>query len=55
MVDDMTDANIIIAVVNRGEILVWRGLITVLIANKQLATAILKPEEILVATLAATT
>lgn len=42
-VDDMTEANIIIAVVKGGEFSARRGLNTVSIAKKQPATAALKP------------
>jgi hypothetical protein len=42
-VDDMTDANIIIAVVNGGEFSARSGLNTVSIAKKHPATAALKP------------
>lgn len=43
-VDDITEANIIIAVVNGGEFSARRGLNTVSMAKKQPATAALKPE-----------
>lgn len=43
-VDDITEANRIIAVVNGGEFSAWRGLSTVSIAKKQPATGALKPE-----------
>lgn len=43
-VDDITEVNIIIAVVNGGEFSARRGLNTVSIAKKQPATAALKPE-----------
>jgi hypothetical protein len=43
-VDDITDANIIIAVVNGGEFSALRGLNTVSMAKKHPATAALKPE-----------
>ena len=43
-VDDTTEANMIIAVVNGGEFSALRGLKTVSIAKKQPATAALKPE-----------
>lgn len=43
-VDDITEANIIIAVVNGGEFSARRGLSTVSMAKKQPATAALKPE-----------
>lgn len=43
-VDEITDANIIIAVVNGGEFSARRGLSTVSIAKKQPATAALNPE-----------
>jgi hypothetical protein len=43
-VDDITEANRIIAVVNGGEFSAWRGLNTVSIAKKQPATGALKPE-----------
>lgn len=42
-VDDITDANIIIAVVNGGEFSARSGLKTVSIAKKHPATAALKP------------
>lgn len=42
-VDDITDANIIIAVVKGGEFSARRGLKTVSIAKKDPATAALKP------------
>lgn len=42
-VDDITDANIIIAVVNGGEFSARRGLNTVSMAKKQPATAALNP------------
>ena len=42
--DDITDANIIIAVVNGGEFSALRGLNTVSMAKKHPATAALKPE-----------
>lgn len=45
-VDDITDANIIIAVVNGGEFSALRGLNTVSMAKKHPATAALKPEKI---------
>lgn len=44
-VDEITEANIIMAVVNGGEFSARRGLSTVSIAKKQPATAALKPEE----------
>ena len=44
-VDDITDANIIIAVVNGGEFSALRGLNTVSMAKKHPATAALKPEK----------
>lgn len=44
-VDDITDAKIIIAVVNGGEFSALRGLNTVSMAKKQPATAALKPEK----------
>ena len=43
-VDEITDANIIIAVVNGGEFSALSGLKTVSIAKKHPATAALKPE-----------
>lgn len=43
-VDETTEANIIIAVVNGGEFSARRGLKTVSIAKKHPATAALKPE-----------
>lgn len=43
-VDDITDANIIIAVVNGGEFSALSGLSTVSMAKKQPATAALNPE-----------
>lgn len=43
--DDITEANIIIAVVNGGEFSARRGLNTVSIAKKQPATAALNPGE----------
>ena len=42
-VDEITEANMIIAVVNGGEFSARRGLNTVSIAKKQPATAALKP------------
>lgn len=44
-VDEITEAKIIIAVVNGGEFSARRGLKTVSIAKKQPATAALKPED----------
>ena len=44
-VDEITEANIIMAVVNGGEFSARRGLSTVSIAKKQPATGALKPEE----------
>lgn len=44
-VDDITEANIIIAVVKGGEFSARRGLSTVSIAKKQPATAALNPEK----------
>lgn len=44
-VDDITDANIIIAVVNGGEFSARSGLSTVSIAKKHPATAALKPKD----------
>ena len=44
-VDDITEAKIIIAVVNGGEFSARRGLNTVSIAKKQPATAALNPEK----------
>lgn len=44
-VDEITEAKIIIAVVNGGEFSARRGLNTVSIAKKQPATAALKPEK----------
>lgn len=44
-VDEITEASIIIAVVNGGEFSARRGLNTVSIAKKQPATAALKPGE----------
>jgi len=43
-VDDITDANMIIAVVNGGEFSARSGLNTVSIAKKHPATAALKPK-----------
>lgn len=43
-VDEITDANIIMAVVNGGEFSARSGLNTVSMAKKQPATAALKPE-----------
>lgn len=43
-VDEITDAKIIMAVVNGGEFSARRGLKTVSMAKKQPATAALKPE-----------
>lgn len=45
-VDDITEANIIIAVVNGGEFSARSGLKTVSIAKKQPATAALKPDKV---------
>lgn len=44
-VEEITEAKIIIAVVNGGEFSAWRGLSTVSIAKKQPATAALKPRK----------
>lgn len=44
-VDEITEANIIMAVVNGGEFSARRGLSTVSIAKKQPATGALKPKQ----------